>query len=228
MLQLNYQQDGVDVGCLSLKQSIWLSKLKSRPALVTITPNSNSDSDPIASYITDVYRKSYNATMAVQYPKLACLKDRDGGLLAAVGFRPATDNPLFLEQYLETPIEKLLRIPRAQIVEIGNLASHSGGTSIFLFAALAAYLHHLGFNKAVVTATQFLEQRFKYLGLSPQRLAMADPNLLLQKGEDWGIYYDTRPYVLAGSVAKSYQRLQKFLHAEYQESTPLTVIDGHQ
>ncbi|MFT7223145.1 MAG: hypothetical protein ACI82Z_000678 [Cellvibrionaceae bacterium] len=228
MLQLNCQQDGLNVGRLSFNQSLWRPRLKAKPTLVSITSNSYSDNDAITSYISDVYRDYYDATIAVQYPKLACLKDGNGQFLAAVGFRPAAVKPLFLEQYLGSPIEQILQIPRNHVVEIGNLASKDEGASIYLFAALATYLNHLGFDKAAVTCTGFLEKRFRYLGLNPQKIAMANPNLLLQDGENWGSYYQTNPYVLVGSIKQACQRLQKILKAEYQTHMPLTVIDSFQ
>ncbi|PZO88104.1 MAG: hypothetical protein DI626_02460, partial [Micavibrio aeruginosavorus] len=43
----------------------------------------------------------------------------------------------------------------------------------------------------------------------------ADPSLLLKNGEDWGSYYNTDPYVMAGQVARGYERLQMALGATY-------------
>ncbi len=215
MLIINYQQDGFNTGQLSLRPSTFLMRLKSTPSTVTITPNTIDIDNPIANYISGIYREIYGAAIQVRYPYLLSLKDAKGNILAAVGIRCAFNQPLFLEQYLTKNIEDHLSTPRRHIVEIGNLASAKGGTSTYLFAALSAYLHHQGYTKAVVTCTRFLEKRLDAMGLNPQRLAAANPSLLLQEGENWGSYYKTTPNVLAGSVDKGYACLQRFLDAEF-------------
>ena len=55
------------------------------------------------------------------------VRDAGGTILAAVGFRYAKEEPLFLENYTGAPIEQVLRTPRERIAEIGNLASAGGG-----------------------------------------------------------------------------------------------------
>jgi len=215
MLTLNYQQDGFNTGQLLLKPSVFLTRLKATPSTVTITPNNINVDNSIANYISGIYRDIYGAEIAVRYPYLLSLKDINGNILAAVGIRCALNQPLFLEQYLEKSIEEHLNTPRKHIVEIGNLASTKEGTSTYLFAALSAFLHYQGYTKAVVTCTHFLEKRLEVMGLEPQRLAAANPSLLLHEGENWGSYYKTAPNVLAGSVDKGYECLQQFLEAEF-------------
>lgn len=227
MLKINYQQDGFNMGQLSLKRSVWLMRLKAIPSIVSITPNNVEVNNPTARYISTIYREVYGAEIQVRYPLLLSLKDQSGHLLAAVGIRPAASEPLFLEQYLEEPIEQRLNTSREKIVEIGNLASSGGGASMYLFAALSAYLHHQGYTKAVVTCTDFLEKRFKSMGLEPCRLASANPSLLLHEGENWGSYYKTDPHVLAGSIDKGYRLLQRFLDAEFIGLPAMIMVEEH-
>ncbi|PZQ43284.1 MAG: hypothetical protein DI551_12425, partial [Micavibrio aeruginosavorus] len=143
------------------------------------------------------------------------VQDDQGKILAALGFRNAAHDPLFLEQYLSHSIDEILDAPRSSITEIGNLASAGGGASLFLFAALSAYLHDKRQRHAVVTGTKYIENRLRALGLRPTRLAKSDPSLLLKNGEDWGSYYNTDPYVMAGQIARGYERLQTALGAIY-------------
>lgn len=215
MLHLNYQENGQTTGTLSLRNDLLLKRINTRPAVVSILPAFAKEREAVEKFITDIYAKSYKAKISVHYPTLMSVQDDQGKILAALGFRNAAYEPLFLEQYLSHPIDEILDTPRPSITEIGNLASAGGGASLFLFAALSAYLNDKKQSHAVVTGTKYIESRLRTLGLKPTRLAKADPSLLLKRGEDWGSYYDTDPYVMAGQVARGYERLQTALGATY-------------
>jgi hypothetical protein len=222
MLNLSFNENGLDTGKLSIsaKNNVFFSRLRARPSIVSIVPFLSKDRQEVEQFIMDIYKNSYDADIKVHYPILMSVRDKDGKILAATGFRPAQDETLFLEQYLNAPVEEILETPRSQIVEIGNLASKGGGASLYLFAALSAYLNHNSYSKAVVTSTDFLEKRFRLMGLFPIRHAKANPELLLCEGENWGNYYDTEPHVISGSVAQGYKRLQKQLGIEYTDCRP--------
>lgn len=220
MLNLQYSENGLHTGQLSFSNTYFFGKLAARASVISILPAFAKDRETVERFITDIYAKSYGAKINIHYPVLMSVSDEEGKLLAATGFRSASDEPLFLEQYLDASVENVLSVPRSQIVEIGNLASDGGGASLYLFAALAAYLNYKGFSQAVVTSTDFLERRFKQMGLTPKRHAKANPALLLSAGEDWGSYYDTQPHVISGSVEHGYKRLQSQLGAEYHELRP--------
>ena len=220
MINLQYSENGFQTASLSFSKDKLLSHLKARPSLISIVPAFSKDRETVEQFIKTIFAGAYGARIDVHYPILMSVRDEAGKILAATGFRPATTEPLFLEQYLPAPVEDVLKTPRKQIVEIGNLASDGGGASLYLFVALAAYLHYRGYSKAVITSTDFLERRFHQMGLRPQRHAKADPALLLSDGENWGTYYNTEPHVISGSVADGYIRLQKQLGAEYKDCRP--------
>lgn len=220
MLNLAYSENGLQTGHLSFRKGSLLGGLRAKPSTVSITPAFSKDRETVERFITDIYAKAYGAHIHVHYPVLMSVRDEEGYILAATGFRPASEEPLFLEQYLNAPVQDVLQTPRKQVVEIGNLASNGGGASLYLFAALAAYLDYKDFTQAVVTSTDFLERRFRQMGLQPKRQAKADPALLLSEGENWGSYYDTQPHVISGSVSQGYKRLQKQLGAAYTDCRP--------
>lgn len=220
MFNLDYQENGRSTGTLSMSHGFWIGRFNAKPSVVTILPAFAKDRQAVEEFITGIYAKTYGAKIGVHYPTLMSISDEAGKILAALGFRNAGDESLFLEQYLKHPIENILDVPRCSITEIGSLASAGGGASAFLFAALSAYLHGKGQSHAVVTGTNFLEKRLRSLGLKPTRLAPANPEMLLQKDENWGTYYDTAPHVLAGQVASGYERLQKVLGATYTQNHP--------
>lgn len=220
MLNLQYDEDGLHTGFLSLKRDGFLARLKAQPKIVSIVGSFTKDREIVEDFIRDIYARSYDAAIRVRYPVLMSVRDENGKILAATGFRLAAEEPLFLEQYLSAPIEDMIKTPREHIVEIGNLASDGGGASLFLFAALSAYLNYKGYTQAVVTSTEMLERRFRQMGLRPQRHAKATPALLSGNGENWGTYYESQPHVVSGSVEEGYKRLQRQLGAVYQDCRP--------
>jgi hypothetical protein len=215
MLHLDYHENGRTTGTLSFRNDSLLKRINTRPAVVSIFPAFAKERDAVEDFIIDVYSKTYGAKIGVHYPVLMSVQDEAGKILAALGFRNAGKENLFLEQYLVHPVEHILDTPRNSITEIGNLASAGGGASLFLFAALSAYLHDKKQSHAVVTGTKYIENRLRMLGLTPTQLAKADPSLLLKRGENWGSYYETDPYVMAGKVDRGYERLQNALGATY-------------
>jgi len=170
----------------------------------------------VEAFIEAAYLEAYGSRILRHYPTLMSVQDEDGVIYAVVGFRLATDEPLFLEQYLDAPVEMALsqaigaRVAREAVVEIGNLASNGRGATIFLFAAMAQHLQSVGALFAVATATEELRGVFHKAGLGALTLATADPDRLLDHGLSWGAYYDTHPVVLAGSIQAAAAPLTRF------------------
>ncbi|MBI1212857.1 MAG: hypothetical protein GC190_15450 [Alphaproteobacteria bacterium] len=174
--------------------------------------------------VRGAYAQAYGATIACSYPQLMSVYGNGDALLATIGFRAASAEPLFLERYLNEPIEIALGehlgrpIERDAIVEIGSLASYGRGASLFLFVALAAYLQQQGYAYAAVTATEGLRKTFDFFGFDSVELADADPSVLPDGGSSWGSYYDRRPKVIAGAIEPSARRVERFLPPEHNRS----------
>ncbi len=220
MLKLQCNENGFKTGQLCFSKSFLPNKIKARPSFISIVPAFAKERKAVENFITDIYARSYGAKINIYYPVLLSISDEHGVLLAATGFRPAQQEQLFLEQYLQEPIDAVLNTPRKKIVEIGNLASDGGGASLYLFAALATYLYNNGYEQAVVTSTGFLEKRFSQMGLQPKRLAIADPALLISQDENWGTYYDTQPRVISGSIEEGYKSIRRRLGIKYHACHP--------
>lgn len=125
---------------------------------------------------------------------------------AAVGLAAATRGPLFLEQYLATPVEQAIAnatgttVARSDILEIGNLVSTWKGSSLLLFVFLSELIAHLGHRFVLFTATAEVERLLARLGYAPEVLATADPTLLPDRGAQWGRYYQRCPRVMFGDA----------------------------
>jgi hypothetical protein len=171
--------------------------------------------DAIEAFIARVFRERFGATVRGFAPNLVALCDDDGSLLAAAGHRSADGGPLFLERYLDAPIEQHLRgaagapVPRRRIAEVGHLAASRAGEGRRLIALMAPALAAQGFDWIVSTLTQELRQLFVRLGVAPLALGVADPAMLGAQAGDWGSYYDHRPLVQAAQLPLALQALRR-------------------
>lgn len=220
MLKLHYCENDVNTANLYLHSSRVAKVSPLTPTVVSITGQFEPERQRVERFIQDIYSKNYGADITITYPVLMSVRNADDQILSAVGLRYAGEEKLFLEQYTGKPIEKILGCERRKIAEIGNLASAGQGASVFLFAALASYLHHKGISYAVVTGTDFLHRYFEKMGLSPHMICNAQLSDLHEKGQDWGTYYDTQPRVLAGSVPTGVKRLKTALGAKFEDCRP--------
>lgn len=198
------------------------SLTRCRPAVVAITHHFAPERRRVEAMIRDTYAQTYGGDIAITHPMLMSLRDADDRILAGVGFRPANMEPLFLETYLDQPVETLIdgNPDRSSVVEIGNLAAAEAGASYLLFMALAAYLHGRGFEKAVVTATRPLRRLFRNIGFDAVELGRADPARIGPAAAAWGSYYANDPRVVCGNVAFGTNCLDRFLAGSAREVLP--------
>lgn len=163
------------------------------------------------AFIAEVFRHRHGAELEHFAPNLVLL-ERSGRIVAAAGWRSAADEPLFLECYLDEPVEAAVGrlaghpVSRAHIVEVGHLASDTPGGTVAVILALADRLDRLGFEWVVFTATGELISIFRRLGLPPLAIAAADPRRLGDQADRWGRYYDGRPVVVAGRIRLALER----------------------
>lgn len=185
-----------------------------RPITVTHTVADSPRRQEAEAYIRKVFARRYQAQACALAPHLAML-EQDQRIIAAAGWRGASTETLFLERYLDTPIEVAMaqranqNVVRERIVEVGNLAADKPGGSIHVIRALGRHLHRLGFEWVVFTATQELIGILTKLGLPMLALAKADPARLGDEASAWGTYYDTQPIVVAGRIQLGLDRMSR-------------------
>lgn len=163
--------------------------------------------------IEQCYRKTHAACAR---PAFADFKARhvQGEIAATLGYRRADRERLFLEAYLDVPINVALRqclgreFARRDIVEIGNLASENALAMIGLWAQAA---NDLGADAEVAVAvlTAPLRSMFHRLGLTLHEIAPARAERLGANADDWGNYYALDPVVCAGFIAEGQQCLAR-------------------
>lgn len=160
----------------------------------------------VERFIAAVYAERFGARVRGFAPHLVSLCDAEGHLVAAAGYRFAHQAPLFLERYLDEPIEAVLgrrasaTPQRGHVVEVGHLAAARAGEGRRLILALGPHLAARGGQWVVSTLTEELRHLFVRIGVTPLALGLADPARLGDDATDWGRYYEHRPVVLAGHL----------------------------
>lgn len=168
----------------------------------------------IETFIRQRFEESYGARLTHFMPRLFSICEPGGAIIAGFGLREASE-PLFLEHYLDQPIEARMvevlaqPIQRAQIVEVGQFAGLQSGAARTMIRALTAHLFAEGFRWVSFTGTTALRNAFRRLHLQPVELARANiTRLSAQERWQWGSYYDNDPRVLCGNIAQGYAALQ--------------------
>lgn len=169
----------------------------------------------VEDFIRGVYADRYGARVQQFAPVLVSLREEDGHIVAAAGYRQAAQAPLFLERYLAAPVETLLSEQagappaRSSIVEVGHLAASRAGEGRRLILLLGPHLAAQNFQWVVGTLTRELRQLFVRIGVTPLALGTADPAALGEDAAHWGSYYDHRPVVLAGHLKQALRHLAR-------------------
>lgn len=186
----------------------------STPVVATHTVAGDPRRAEAEAFVRSVFAHRYCAEVSSFAPNLMLL-ERSDEVIAAAGWRPAGEESLFLERYLDQPVEEAVArlagqpVARGRIVEVGNLAADKPGSSIQVVLHLSAHLHRLGHEWVVFTATAELIGIFARMGLPLLALGAADPERLGAEAAAWGSYYDTRPVVVAGRIRLGLERSRR-------------------
>jgi hypothetical protein len=167
-----------------------------------VIPEARAD---VERFIAERFLHAYGARVVHYCAHLLGARDAAGAWKAAAGYTPAAAGALFLEQYLDRPVEAVLSsalaepVARERIVEVGNLAA-AGGGYCFL-PALGRHLASRGYRWAVFTATREVRDLLQRLSWPARVLAPAARERLADGGAAWGSYYAHEPSVMAGCLA---------------------------
>lgn len=162
------------------------------------------------------YRQCYGADVSPAYASWMA-RHAGQGHGALLGFRSAAAGALFLETYLDQPIESATAaalgrpVCRDQIVEIGNFAADRSLAMVDLWVSAA---RNLGNSSAiaVATLTRPLRHMFARLGVPIVEIAAASAERLGADAAHWGSYYAQDPRICAGVIADGEAALTQFLN----------------
>jgi len=148
-------------------------------------------------------------------PYMMRIRNKQLQYKSVLGYRDAASEALYLEHYLDEPIETAISrylgypVDRSKIVEVGNLAEAEAGDARMAIIGATAYFYAAGYRWVVFTGVRRLRNAFSKLGLSPKQLIAADERRLPAGDlEQWGSYYNGDPVVCFGSLEDGHNNLQ--------------------
>ena len=163
----------------------------------------------IEAFVRAAFARKHDASVASFMPTLLSFRDASGELRGVIGLRRAEPQPLYLEQYLEQPVEAAIaaatgkRVQRHAVVEVGNLAGANCRAAMRMVAELPSYLLARDYRWIVFTATSAVRGILQGFGAPLVELARADGGRVAGGEDRWGRYYETDPRVLAGYLPAS-------------------------
>lgn len=180
----------------------------------------------LEAYVQARFAAKHGAEVRTFMPTLISFRDRQDELRGVAGIRSAAEGALYLEQYLDQPIETSLQagvqlhsidrggaraIRRDEIVEVGNLAGASCRAAVRMVAQLPVFLMQRKYSWIVFTATSAVRQILEGFGAPLIELGRADATHVAGSADAWGRYYETDPRVFAGYLPDA-DRLAGFAH----------------
>jgi Thermostable hemolysin len=204
------------------KEELALREIDPRGALLVLPPSAAPERALAERFIEKRFLDGFGSVIRDHYPTLLSLQNPDGSVAAALGIRDASEEPLFLEQYFDEPIEKAIAQAvgiaplRSEILEIGNMASAGRSASARLVVASSFYLRSCRYRYAVVTATHRLRQMLDSFGFTWHALGPARAERLSDLGRSWGRYYAQSPQILIGEIKQSSGRMRTFVRPQIE------------
>ncbi len=183
-----------------------------RPRLI-ICEQGSEQRHELERFVHATFAATHGAQVSSFLPTLLAMQEA-GRICSVAGFRAAARESLFLERYLDRPIEEVLTaqmcaqrpdvmatgqpITRAEIVEVGNLAGIHCRAACRLVLALPQLLLARGFRWIVFTGTGTVRGLLGTYGTPLIELASASGACAHGTPDDWGRYYENDPRVMAG------------------------------
>ncbi len=169
---------------------------------VYLHPEDDSLYKDCCEFVASQFQARFGCQLAGFYPTFLASWDK-GEIQAVLGIRNAADDSLFLEQYLDAPVEQVIAahtgkdIAREHIVEIGAFAALNQNAAFPLMIDAAERLTSLGYKMVICTANKPIRTCLRKLGINHIEIAVAQKDAV---PDNWGTYYDSDPLVLCGDI----------------------------
>ncbi len=167
-------------------------------------------------FVSETFKNAYDADIQIFMPNMMRVRNKQLQYKSVMGYRDASKECLYLEHYLDDPIEQSISrylgysVKRSEIVEVGNLADASPGDARMAIIGATSYFYNAGYRWVVFTGVRRLRNAFFRLGLSPKELMEADQRRLPENDiKQWGNYYSGDPVVCFGSLEDGHRNLQE-------------------
>src|SRR6185295_2214283 len=136
------------------------------PEPINVLYSGDLGREEVEAFIEKAYYAHYGNHPGTHYPELIFCRGSTHKIISACGLRRASSGPLFLEQYLDGPIEGALaqlsrnRPERHSVFEVGSLAAIGSRALLNVIRAVAVYIKEQKAEYAVATATAPLRRLF--------------------------------------------------------------------
>jgi hypothetical protein len=174
---------------------------------VLVCARAGAERDALERFIKEGFQRNHGAVVRSFMPVLIGLRDAAGDIVGAAGYRPADLEPLYLEQYLDEPIEREIAkrtdepaSARAQVAEIGNFASRDCVAAAAMVTELGRFIVARRHTWVVFTATSTVRGILRRLGINLIDMGSAERSRIAMTSDDWGAYYSADPRVMLGYV----------------------------
>ena len=201
-------------GGLSARRRPVLDEQKHVDAVVLeLREHFEEDRHTVEQFIRGRFDETFGARVYAFMPRLFSLRNAEGFICGALGLRSAI-RPLFLEHYLDSPIELEITAragtacARHAVAEVGHLSGTYAGAVRTMIEMLTRRLYAEGIQWVAFAGTASLRNAFHRMGLSPIDIAPARRERLPQSERSaWGAYYDSAPRVYVGDVQQGHRML---------------------
>jgi hypothetical protein len=129
------------------------------------------------------------------------------GATGVIGIRRASDEPLFLESYLNEPVESVIAeasgtVPgRDRVAEVGQFVVDDRDIVTCFFRDLVPFLVENDFDWVCFTGTDRIRALLARIGLHGLPVARAEETRVSQSPDRWGRYYEFDPIVVLGKLS---------------------------
>lgn len=148
----------------------------------------------------------FNACIGGFMPDLAAYHHASGAS-GVIGIRGARHETLFLESYLDHPVEDVIAlvsdapVHRRDVVEVGQFVIDHRAIVGDFFRDLVPLLRSLGYEWVCFTGTRRIRTLLASVGFAGFSVASARLERIANARDDWGTYYDHEPEVIAGKLS---------------------------
>lgn len=138
-------------------------------------------------------------------PRFACYRHTSGAT-GVIGVRRASDEPLFLESYLNASVESVITgatgtfVGRERIAEVGQFVVDDRDIVTSFFRDLVPFLVDKGYDWVCFTGTDRIRALLARIGFHGLPIAKAEQGRLGNSAGRWGRYYDFDPVVILGKL----------------------------
>jgi hypothetical protein len=171
----------------------------------SMVENDSEERASLEARIRSGFGMHFDACIEGFMPRFAHYRHASGAT-GVIGIRCAADEPLFLESYLNTSVERVIadatgtRVRRDRIAEVGQFVVDDRDIVTSFFRDLVPFLVDNGYDWVCFTGTDRIRALLSRVGFHGLPVVRAEAARARTTGDRWGRYYDFDPVVILGKL----------------------------